>query len=140
MVTQERGLWLLGGLPWLGYWAALPSVLLIWVGDGGRRVLGTRQECVWSPTLQRLPAQPCVGSSPAPWGLHTPPLSPRKCPAFPWSAPWCTLSPSYFLLPSRSVQVQIDPYLEDALCHFCNSQPGPFFCRDQVRPLGPGGV
>nr|KAF6283512.1 hypothetical protein mPipKuh1_010174 [Pipistrellus kuhlii] len=29
-------------------------------------------------------------------------------------------------------KVQIDPYLEDALCHFCNSQPGPFFCRDQV--------
>ncbi|XP_045142334.1 cytoplasmic polyadenylation element-binding protein 1 isoform X3 [Echinops telfairi] len=29
-------------------------------------------------------------------------------------------------------KVQIDPYLEDSLCHVCSSQPGPFFCRDQV--------
>nr|XP_031547672.1 cytoplasmic polyadenylation element-binding protein 1 isoform X1 [Vicugna pacos] len=29
-------------------------------------------------------------------------------------------------------KVQIDPYLEDSLCHICSSQPGPFFCRDQV--------
>ncbi|KAB1257230.1 Cytoplasmic polyadenylation element-binding protein 1 [Camelus dromedarius] len=34
-------------------------------------------------------------------------------------------------------KVQIDPYLEDSLCHICSSQPGPFFCRDQVSPLGP---
>ncbi|XP_022272673.1 cytoplasmic polyadenylation element-binding protein 1 isoform X1 [Vulpes vulpes] len=31
-----------------------------------------------------------------------------------------------------SKKVQIDPYLEDSLCHICSSQPGPFFCRDQV--------
>nr|XP_051690202.1 cytoplasmic polyadenylation element-binding protein 1 isoform X2 [Oryctolagus cuniculus] len=29
-------------------------------------------------------------------------------------------------------KVQIDPYLEDSPCHICSSQPGPFFCRDQV--------
>ncbi|KAM4039560.1 cytoplasmic polyadenylation element-binding protein 1 isoform 2-T2 [Anomaloglossus baeobatrachus] len=29
-------------------------------------------------------------------------------------------------------KVQIDPYLEDSVCQVCNSQPGPFFCRDQV--------
>ncbi|KAM9063635.1 cytoplasmic polyadenylation element-binding protein 1 isoform 7-T7 [Sarcophilus harrisii] len=29
-------------------------------------------------------------------------------------------------------KVQIDPYLEDSLCHICSAQPGPFFCRDQV--------
>ncbi|XP_042332568.1 cytoplasmic polyadenylation element-binding protein 1 isoform X7 [Sceloporus undulatus] len=29
-------------------------------------------------------------------------------------------------------KVQIDPYLEDAMCQVCRSQPGPFFCRDQV--------
>ncbi|XP_034362750.1 cytoplasmic polyadenylation element-binding protein 1 isoform X4 [Arvicanthis niloticus] len=29
-------------------------------------------------------------------------------------------------------KVQIDPYLEDSLCLICSSQPGPFFCRDQV--------
>ncbi|XP_017921850.1 PREDICTED: cytoplasmic polyadenylation element-binding protein 1 isoform X1 [Capra hircus] len=29
-------------------------------------------------------------------------------------------------------KVQIDPYLEDSVCHICSSQPGPFFCRDQV--------
>ncbi|XP_060116266.1 cytoplasmic polyadenylation element-binding protein 1 isoform X1 [Heteronotia binoei] len=29
-------------------------------------------------------------------------------------------------------KVQIDPYLEDALCQECRSQPGPFFCRDQI--------
>lgn len=38
------------------------------------------------------------------------------------------------------LQVQIDPYLEDSVCHLCSSQPGPFFCRDQVRPLGTGAV
>ncbi|XP_044789254.1 cytoplasmic polyadenylation element-binding protein 1 isoform X3 [Bubalus bubalis] len=30
-------------------------------------------------------------------------------------------------------KVQIDPYLEDSVCHICSSQPGPFFCRDQGR-------
>ncbi|KAB0348530.1 hypothetical protein FD754_013387 [Muntiacus muntjak] len=30
-------------------------------------------------------------------------------------------------------KVQIDPYLEDSVCHLCSSQPGPFFCRDQGR-------
>lgn len=30
-------------------------------------------------------------------------------------------------------QVQIDPYLEDSMCQVCLRQPGPFFCRDQVR-------
>ncbi|XP_007664461.1 cytoplasmic polyadenylation element-binding protein 1 isoform X4 [Ornithorhynchus anatinus] len=29
-------------------------------------------------------------------------------------------------------KVQIDPYLEDSVCHICSAQPGPFFCRDQV--------
>ncbi|XP_066491133.1 cytoplasmic polyadenylation element-binding protein 1 isoform X3 [Tiliqua scincoides] len=29
-------------------------------------------------------------------------------------------------------KVQIDPYLEDAMCQVCRSQPGPFFCRDQI--------
>ncbi|KAM3913573.1 cytoplasmic polyadenylation element-binding protein 1-B-like isoform 1-T1 [Leptodactylus fuscus] len=29
-------------------------------------------------------------------------------------------------------KVQIDPYLEDSVCQVCNSQPGPFFCRDQI--------
>ncbi|XP_070619052.1 cytoplasmic polyadenylation element-binding protein 1 isoform X4 [Erythrolamprus reginae] len=29
-------------------------------------------------------------------------------------------------------KVQIDPYLEDAMCQICRSQPGPFFCRDQM--------
>lgn len=33
------------------------------------------------------------------------------------------------------LQVQIDPYLEDSMCQVCNTQPGPFFCRDQVRPV-----
>lgn len=33
------------------------------------------------------------------------------------------------------LQVQIDPYLEDSMCQVCNAQPGPFFCRDQVRPV-----
>lgn len=42
----------------------------------------------------------------------------------------------HFLLPLCFMQVQIDPYLEDSLCHICSSQPGPFFCRDQVSPLG----
>ncbi|KAL7980023.1 hypothetical protein Chor_001291 [Crotalus horridus] len=32
-------------------------------------------------------------------------------------------------------KVQIDPYLEDAMCQVCRSQPGPFFCRDQVFAL-----
>ncbi|KAG8516384.1 Cytoplasmic polyadenylation element-binding protein 1, partial [Galemys pyrenaicus] len=30
-------------------------------------------------------------------------------------------------------KVQIDPYLEDSLCHICSAQPGPFFCREQGR-------
>lgn len=29
-------------------------------------------------------------------------------------------------------QVQIDPYLEDSLCSFCNVQQGPYFCRDKM--------
>ncbi|XP_015728227.1 cytoplasmic polyadenylation element-binding protein 1 isoform X6 [Coturnix japonica] len=29
-------------------------------------------------------------------------------------------------------KVQIDPYLEDSMCQVCSSQPGPFFCRDQI--------
>ncbi|XP_055969952.1 cytoplasmic polyadenylation element-binding protein 1 isoform X2 [Sorex fumeus] len=29
-------------------------------------------------------------------------------------------------------KIQIDPYLEDSLCHICSLQSGPFFCRDQV--------
>ncbi|XP_022527337.1 cytoplasmic polyadenylation element-binding protein 1a isoform X1 [Astyanax mexicanus] len=29
-------------------------------------------------------------------------------------------------------KVQIDPYLDDSMCQVCNSQPGPFFCRDQA--------
>ncbi|XP_014817101.1 PREDICTED: cytoplasmic polyadenylation element-binding protein 1 isoform X1 [Calidris pugnax] len=29
-------------------------------------------------------------------------------------------------------KVQIDPYLEDSLCQVCNTQSGPFFCRDQI--------
>ncbi|KAF2985691.1 hypothetical protein EK904_003125 [Melospiza melodia maxima] len=29
-------------------------------------------------------------------------------------------------------KVQIDPYLEDSMCQVCNTQPGPFFCRDQI--------
>ncbi|XP_054858722.1 cytoplasmic polyadenylation element-binding protein 1 isoform X3 [Eublepharis macularius] len=29
-------------------------------------------------------------------------------------------------------KVQIDPYLEDAICQVCKFHPGPFFCRDQV--------
>lgn len=33
------------------------------------------------------------------------------------------------------LQVQIDPYLEDSMCQVCNAQPGPFFCRDQVRSV-----
>lgn len=33
------------------------------------------------------------------------------------------------------LQVQIDPYLEDSMCQVCNAQPGPFFCRDQVRQV-----
>lgn len=36
-------------------------------------------------------------------------------------------------------QVQIDPYLEDSMCQVCSTQPGPFFCRDQVR-LRPAAV
>lgn len=36
------------------------------------------------------------------------------------------------------LQVQIDPYLEDSMCQVCSAQPGPFFCRDQVR-LSPAG-
>lgn len=58
-------------------------------------------------------------------------MHPPSQPLAAW--PW-----SHFLLLSRFVQVQIDPYLEDSLCHICSSQPGPFFCRDQVSPLGPG--
>jgi hypothetical protein len=27
-------------------------------------------------------------------------------------------------------QVQVDPYLEDALCSSCNLRQGPYFCRD----------
>lgn len=49
--------------------------------------------------------------------------------------------PSLFVLagcnspPFSPEQVQIDPYLEDAMCQVCRSQPGPFFCRDQVTFL-----
>lgn len=50
------------------------------------------------------------------------------------------LAASLFFLPFCFAQVQIDPYLEDSLCHICSSQPGPFFCRDQVSPLGTWGV
>ncbi|KAL0967897.1 hypothetical protein UPYG_G00259380 [Umbra pygmaea] len=32
--------------------------------------------------------------------------------------------------PKFTKKVQIDPYLEDSTCQFCNRQPGPFFCRD----------
>ncbi|XP_048825496.1 LOW QUALITY PROTEIN: cytoplasmic polyadenylation element-binding protein 1-like [Brienomyrus brachyistius] len=34
--------------------------------------------------------------------------------------------------PKFTKKVQIDPYLEDSMCHVCNRQPGPFFCRDQA--------
>ncbi|XP_064421867.1 cytoplasmic polyadenylation element-binding protein 1 [Latimeria chalumnae] len=34
--------------------------------------------------------------------------------------------------PKFTKKVQIDPYLEDSMCQVCNTQPGPFFCRDQV--------
>ncbi|XP_056134106.1 cytoplasmic polyadenylation element-binding protein 1 isoform X2 [Lampris incognitus] len=34
--------------------------------------------------------------------------------------------------PKFTKKVQIDPYLEDALCQVCNRQAGPFFCRDQA--------
>ncbi|XP_044789257.1 cytoplasmic polyadenylation element-binding protein 1 isoform X6 [Bubalus bubalis] len=46
------------------------------------------------------------------------------------------LSEYYFKMSSRRMrckEVQIDPYLEDSVCHICSSQPGPFFCRDQGR-------
>jgi len=29
-------------------------------------------------------------------------------------------------------QVQIDPYLEDAMCSMCQTNPGPYFCREQM--------
>lgn len=29
-------------------------------------------------------------------------------------------------------KVQIDPYLEDAMCSMCQTQPGPYFCREQM--------
>ncbi|XP_078576909.1 cytoplasmic polyadenylation element-binding protein 1-like isoform X1 [Branchiostoma floridae x Branchiostoma japonicum] len=32
--------------------------------------------------------------------------------------------------PKFTKKVQVDPYLEDSLCNTCNSQPGPFFCRE----------
>eukprot|EP00794_Sanderia_malayensis_P019598 gene19598-21526_t len=32
--------------------------------------------------------------------------------------------------PKFTKKVQIDPYLEDAMCQTCNNNPGPFFCRD----------
>ncbi|XP_043933746.1 cytoplasmic polyadenylation element-binding protein 1 isoform X1 [Protopterus annectens] len=34
--------------------------------------------------------------------------------------------------PKFTKKVQIDPYLEDSMCQVCSTQPGPFFCRDQV--------
>uniref|UniRef100_A0A8C9RJC8 Cytoplasmic polyadenylation element binding protein 1 n=1 Tax=Scleropages formosus TaxID=113540 RepID=A0A8C9RJC8_SCLFO len=34
--------------------------------------------------------------------------------------------------PKFTKKVQIDPYLEDSMCHVCKRQPGPFFCRDQA--------
>lgn len=49
---------------------------------------------------------------------------------------WPPGEKSHSLSRSCFVQVQIDPYLEDSLCHICSSQPGPFFCRDQVSPQG----
>lgn len=33
---------------------------------------------------------------------------------------------------TASVQVQVDPYLEDSLCSSCNLQQGPYFCREMV--------
>lgn len=57
-------------------------------------------------------------------------VSPQPCPSPP--------TPGFPILGSATLQVQIDPYLEDSPCHICGSQPGPFFCRDQVSPLGPG--
>ncbi|XP_077993031.1 cytoplasmic polyadenylation element-binding protein 1-like isoform X2 [Glandiceps talaboti] len=32
--------------------------------------------------------------------------------------------------PKFTKKVQIDPYLEDSLCSSCQTQPGPFFCRE----------
>jgi hypothetical protein len=29
-------------------------------------------------------------------------------------------------------KVQIDPYLEEAVCSMCSSAPGPYFCREQM--------
>ncbi|XP_077525547.1 polyadenylation element binding protein orb isoform X2 [Amblyomma americanum] len=34
--------------------------------------------------------------------------------------------------PRFSKKVQVDPYLEDAMCSSCHKQPGPVFCRDIV--------
>lgn len=51
-------------------------------------------------------------------------------------SPWPPGEKSHFTPLFFFMQVQIDPYLEDSLCHICSSQPGPFFCRDQVSPLG----
>lgn len=30
----------------------------------------------------------------------------------------------------QSLQIQVDPYLEDALCSHCNLRQGPYYCRD----------
>ncbi|XP_065841701.1 cytoplasmic polyadenylation element-binding protein 1-like [Oscarella lobularis] len=32
--------------------------------------------------------------------------------------------------PRFQKRVQVDPYLEDAMCGVCHTSPGPFFCRD----------
>eukprot|EP00118_Oscarella_pearsei_P004849 m.21412 g.21412 ORF g.21412 m.21412 type:complete len:453 (+) comp28167_c0_seq2:213-1571(+) len=32
--------------------------------------------------------------------------------------------------PRFQKRVQVDPYLEDAMCGVCHTNPGPFFCRD----------
>ena len=32
--------------------------------------------------------------------------------------------------PRFSKKVQVDPYLEDALCSSCGTKQGPYFCRD----------
>uniref|UniRef100_A0A8C2A032 Cytoplasmic polyadenylation element binding protein 1b n=1 Tax=Cyprinus carpio TaxID=7962 RepID=A0A8C2A032_CYPCA len=34
--------------------------------------------------------------------------------------------------PKFTKKVQIDPYLEDAICQSCSREPGPFFCRDKT--------
>ncbi|XP_077561832.1 polyadenylation element binding protein orb isoform X1 [Haemaphysalis longicornis] len=34
--------------------------------------------------------------------------------------------------PRFSKKVQVDPYLEDAMCSSCHKQPGPVFCRDMA--------